>query len=1100
MKKILLLFVLTAIRITSFSQAGSLDLSFGNKGFIRTNFEPDDVYAYFNRCGPILRLPDGSFYLVIEMNHQTFITHRLPDGKLDSSYAENGYSAPVLIDEPTAVIQPDGKILIGGTSVVGIGDFALARFRSDGQLDHSFSADGIQTTDFSGWRDKIHGLTLQADGKILAVGTSGNSGPEKVAVARYHIDGSADDNFSDDGKLTTDIFGFDRGASVAMQSDGKFIVAGSSYNNSTFVRSMSIYRYLPDGTLDSTFSEAGIQLISIGWETWGASVIVQSDGKILVAGTFWNNRWQALLIRLNSDGILDHSFSDDGIVVTNYGPMEAVANNVAIQDDGKIIVSGGAVINRMRNFAIARYNTNGSLDNSFSGDGVDIPNIRVLENSDEIASSLIFLPGGKIMIGGAYRNNFAFAVVRYQPDGKLDASFGDDGILRDHKPGWYVSFNASAMQPDGKIVTAGSAGYPLDLPKYFVVSRFKKDGTPDNTFSEDGKLMSNFGFSAGGAYAVAIQPDGKVLVAGTAFNGKDKDFALVRLNADGTLDNSFSDDGKLLTDLTGYDEDGKAIILQPDGKIILGGSSNIWQLDYDFALARYNPDGSPDTTFSTDGKLTTNLFTAWDQLSTIMLQPDGKLIAVGIANQDIGVARYDKHGSPDLSFDGDGIVITDVSGIGDRAYGAVLQPDQKIVIAGGTASDFLFIRYNNDGSLDKDFSGDGKFVVDMGTPEDYYSEESATSILIQADGKLVAGGHSSPNFTDFALIRVNANGSLDSSFSGDGKMVMDFGYGNDFINSMLINGNRLYATGSTTYGGMMPVITAFLLDDGNQPPIAGAWFQKYYNPTTALLAAWGSSDPEGGPISYWWEKTAGPAGSGILYANSASPVITALVDGTYAFRLTVTDNQGATGTASVSFTVSNNLPPIAGAWLQKYYSPISVLLAAWDSHDPEGGPITYFWEKTAGPEGSTLLYGNSASPVINGLVNGTYTFRLTVTDNQGATGWKELTFTVSGVPLSSNRSQSLMPNENSNSNNTDQFIVYPNPVKDILNLRWINEYTGVVMLTVMDISGRKIKDVRINKTAQPYNGSVELTGLKPGQYYLHIRNENKTFTRTFIKE
>jgi hypothetical protein len=228
--------------------------------------------------------------------------------------------------------------------------------------------------------------------------------------------------------------------------------------------------------------------------------------------------------------------------------------------------------------------------------------------------------------------------------------------------------------------------------------------------------------------------------------------------------------------------------------------------------------------------------------------------------------------------------------------------------------------------------------------------------------------------------------------------------------------------------------------------------------------------------------------------------VTGLVEGTYSFRLTVTDNYGATGTANLNFTVSTNLPPVAGAWLQKYYSPTSVLLAAWDSHDPEGGPISYLWERTAGPEGSTLLYANAASPVVNGLVNGTYTYRLTVTDNQGATGWKELTFTVSGVPLSNIRSQSRIPADENANAKAGQFIVYPNPAKDILNFRWVHEYTGVVMLTVIDMSGRKIKDVRTNKTAQLYTGSIELTGLKPGQYYLHIRNENRTLTMPFMKE
>jgi hypothetical protein len=155
-----------------------------------------------------------------------------------------------------------------------------------------------------------------------------------------------------------------------------------------------------------------------------------------------------------------------------------------------------------------------------------------------------------------------------------------------------------------------------------------------------------------------------------------------------------------------------------------------------------------------------------------------------------------------------------------------------------------------------------------------------------------------------------------------------------------------------------------------------------------------------------------------------------------------------------NLAVEENLPPVAGTWLQKYYSPTSILLAAWGSYDPEGGPITYFWEKVAGPEGSTLLYWNSASPVVTGLVNSTYTYRLTVTDNQGATGSKTLTFTVSSVPLNSIRSQSLIPaNENPNIHKAGRLIVYPKTVKDVLNFRWMNEYTGNTLVTVTEMSG-----------------------------------------------
>jgi uncharacterized delta-60 repeat protein len=461
------------------------------------------------------------------------------------------------------------------------------------------------------------------------------------------------------------------------------------------------------------------------------------------------------------------------------------------------------------------------------------------------------------------------------------------------------------------------------------------------------------------------------------------------------------------------------------------------------------------------------------------------------------LVRYRPDGSQDLSFGNDGVVLTDFFGGMDLATSAALQSDGKIVISGsilrpGHGTDFGIARYNSDGSLDNSFSGDGKLSLDVGS-----TSETATSLGVQTDGKIILAGYGAYAFNDFALARLNSDGTIDNTFSDDGKVVINFGSGEDLIEGLAIFKDRLYVAGRTEYVTAHGIVAAFRIEE-NKPPIAGAWFQKYYTPTSALLAAWGSYDPENGPITYLWEKTAGPDGSGLLYANSASPVVTGLVTGTYSFRLTTTDQHGATGRATLTFMVAENLPPVAGTWLQKYYSPTSVLLAAWGSYDPENGPITYSWGKVAGPEGSTLLYANSASPVVNGLVNGTYTFRLTVTDNRAATGSSDLTFTVSN--LSSNGLRAAIVNEQGVPTLADQLLIHPNPVKDILNIRWLNEYRGDVLITVMDISGRKIKDIRINKTAQYYNGSIELTGLKPGQYYLHIRNGSKTSRKAFMKE
>jgi uncharacterized delta-60 repeat protein len=688
--------------------------------------------------------------------------------------------------------------------------------------------------------------------------------------------------------------------------------------------------------------------------------------------------------------------------------------------------------------------------------------------------------------------------------GNLDSSFGRNGVVRTDFGDGLTYYHGIAIGANAKIVTAGFSG---GWNYAFAVTRYQTNGTLDISFSDDGKTTFQFGFDRAIANAVALQEDNKVLVAGYAHNQGQIDFAVARLNDDGSLDSTFSEDGKLLIDLNGDADAAFAIAAQPDGKIVIGGFSKVGPNSH-FAVVRLNIDGTPDATFSTDGIVIDELVSGGSAVYALIIQPDNKIIAAGThsfhldanspANANFALAKYHPNGSRDISFGDGGIVTTDFFGEGDGAVTAALQSDGKIVLAGsvtrpGHGTDFGVARYNSDGSPDLSFSGDGKLNLEVGS-----TSETCSSIQVQSDGKIILAGYGvGIRDNDFVLARLKADGTLDNKFSGDGKLVIDFGAGEDLIEASRIYNDRLYVAGRTANN--IAVLAAFRIEQ-NQPPVAGAWFQKYYSPTSALLAAWGSSDPEGGPITYRWEKTVGPAGSGLLYSNSASPVVTGLVTGTYTFKLTVTDEEDATGITTLTFMVRENLAPIAGTWLQKYYSPTSVLLAAWGSYDPEGGPITYSWQKVAGPGGSTLLYSNSASPVVNGLVNGTYTFRLTVTDSYGATGMSDLVFTVNVVPLSGNRTAERPPAETNISSKENQFLVFPNPVKDILTFRWSDEYRGDVMITVMDMSGRKVKSMHLNKMIESLSGSIELNGLKPGSYHLQVSSGDKNFTKQFVKK
>lgn len=377
-----------------------------------------------------------------------------------------------------------------------------------------------------------------------------------------------------DGQVTTSIgSGQDIGRNVILQEDGKILVAGSTrVANGT---DLALVRYDADGSLDVSFDTDGKITSVFGSCDSGYRIAVQSDGKILVAGT---NSVDGLLARFNTDGSLDPNFDADGKVGTDYG----LGQSISIQSDGKILVTGSTGAD----FALARYNIDGSLDASFDVDG----KVRTDLGSTDYSYSVAVQADRKILVAGESNSNIA--LVRYNIDGSLDSSFDADGKVITsfgftstnsvkHSSGYSV-----AVQSDGKVLVAGTCD------GNFALVRYNGDGSLDNTFGTNGKVDSNFGtVSYGGtgrSVTVQLQTDGKIVVAGSNNNK----LAVVRYNTDGTLDSSFDSDGKVTNPSEDY---GYSVAVQPDGKILVAGAANYFS---DFTLARYNTDGSLDDTFS----------------------------------------------------------------------------------------------------------------------------------------------------------------------------------------------------------------------------------------------------------------------------------------------------------------------------------------------------------------------------------------------------------------------------------------------------------------------------------------------------------------------
>ncbi len=406
-------------------------------------------------------------------------------------------------------------------------------------------------------------------------------------------DGDLDLSFDTDGKVITDISGpDDQGIAVAIQSDGKIVVAGVSNND------FALTRYNSDGSLDSTFSGDGIVTTNITGlsNDTATAVAIQPDGKIVAAGVANGN---FALARYNSDGSLDTTFSSDGIVTTTFFNFSTdLAHAVAIQTDGKIVAAGMS----NGNFALARYNSDGSLDTSFSGDGKATTTFTA--TSIDVAYDVALQTDGKIVSAGftLMNGNYNFALARHNPDGSLDRL-----MMNDFSGAGSVDVAyAVALEPNGKIV---AAGYTNSGQSDFALIRYYPDFRLDKTFSGDGKVTTDFSGSGSVdvAYAVAPQADGRIVVAGSSFNGVNNDFALACYNANGSLNGNFSGDG-LVTTFFGVadDEDvARSVAIEAAGEIVAVGSYN----NSDFALARYIVDApvAKNNMFPTPRGTTLNL-------------------------------------------------------------------------------------------------------------------------------------------------------------------------------------------------------------------------------------------------------------------------------------------------------------------------------------------------------------------------------------------------------------------------------------------------------------------------------------------------------------
>ena len=472
------------------------------------------------------------------------------------------------------------------------------------------------------------------------------------------------------------------------------------------------------GDLDLSFGTNGFSFNTLGVSMNGGpngnGTAIQPDGKLLIAGdrfvTIGKPQRRALLARYNSDGTLDTTFGGGGVI---FHSNTYTLNSVAVQPDGKIIAGGiGPSTTFSSAFYIFRYNADGTSDTTFNNSGVNFTAI----GSNAVLKSVLLQPDGKIAAAGfscltvsqCFSNGESFAVVRYNVNGSLDSSFDGDGIVTTNFENSLALASEIILQPDGKIVAAGTV---TGAVKSFALARYNADGSLDTTFGNGGRVVTSTGNENAFLNSVALQSDGRIVVAGYSRPTSNYDFTVARYTSSGTLDSSFGTNGIVTTDFnSGYDIASK-VLIQRNGKIVAVGSS-YETATANISLARYNADGTPDANFGQAGKVFALTQQTSTRVTSALLQPDGKIVAAGDSNSNNGsrfitLARFigDAAARPAFDFDGDGK--TDIS-----------------VFRGGVwhlqRSQFGFAALNWGVASDKpapaDFDGDGKTDLSVYRP------------------------------------------------------------------------------------------------------------------------------------------------------------------------------------------------------------------------------------------------------------------------------------------------------------------------------------------------------------------------------------------------
>lgn len=400
-----------------------------------------------------------------------------------------------------------------------------------------------------------------------------------------------DESFSNNGINITQIKAVNNGFwSASIQRDNKIILTGWAYTDDESPSDIALVRLFENGDIDTSFNPTG--LFGVGNGTWedAYSSAIQTDGKILIAGRYFNGRsWDFIIIRFNEDGSLDSSFSGKGYFTKDFFGKDDRCFSIDIQSDGKIVACGFA--ERFNwDFAVLRLNSDGKIDSTFGENGIKVINIG---SYNDVAFSIKAQSDGKIIVcGWTYIfESWDFALVRLNSDGSLDNSFNTTGIVTTDYHHLYNTAHSVTIQSDGKYVAAGYTFKPGFPDSDIMLVRYNTDGSIDRTFGNNGIVLIDYDSADDFAWVIRTDKYDKLIIGGivTETAQRLKYLFVTRLNSDGSTDISFCESGVFLYKFFGYDEEVRDLTIQPDGKIILAGYFSDRRVKKGFIIRLKNP-------------------------------------------------------------------------------------------------------------------------------------------------------------------------------------------------------------------------------------------------------------------------------------------------------------------------------------------------------------------------------------------------------------------------------------------------------------------------------------------------------------------------------